>query len=81
MSGDRIDQVHSVASRARHSFVGTAVIGSWGVDETLHIVPRGRAAIHKSIIRHAAHIQYGVQFTIPDVYLGRFLPSRASTAE
>src|SRR5262249_32563540 len=41
VSGDRVDQVHTVASRARHSLVGASVIGRWGVDEALHSVPRG----------------------------------------
>jgi len=77
VAGDRIDQVHTVASGACHSFVGAGVIGCWRVDETLHIASRGRAAIHKSVISHAAHIQHGGQFTIQDVYLGRFMPSRA----
>jgi hypothetical protein len=47
VGGDRIDQVHTVASGACHSFVGAGVIRCWRVDETLHIASRGRAAIHQ----------------------------------
>ncbi len=70
--------MHAAARRACQSFIGVGVIGRWRADEALYFVPSSRAAIHKSVISHAVHIQDHAQFTITDLYLGNFCLADAS---